>query len=171
MLIGRGWPEGEAQHLLTAIARATDAALRCYEDARLRLERAAQEHAVIGYLHGCEDMAIAFIALHRAMRLADALVASLETTVDESHLPPENGRSRLRRMRNAIDHRDKPIKRGDAGIGKTLALNVREHDSTIDDDEGTLTLTHVELGDSIRRLHSLVVDLTNHPEQWTRVAR
>jgi hypothetical protein len=160
MLIGRGWPEGEAQHLLTAIARATDAALRCYEDARLRLERAAQEHAVIG-----------FIALHRAMRLADALVASLETTVDESHLPPENGRSRLRRMRNAIDHRDKPIKRGDAGIGKTLALNVREHDSTIDDDEGTLTLTHVELGDSIRRLHSLVVDLTNHPEQWTRVAR
>jgi len=66
-------------------------------------------------------------------------------------------------MRNAIDHRDKPIKRGDAGIGKTLALNVREHDSTIDDDEGTLTLTHVELGDSIRRLHSLVVDLTNHP--------
>jgi len=68
-------------------------------------------------------------------------------------------------MRNALEHRAPPIWRGRPGKGKTLALSVGEHDMTIDDEKGTLTATHADVGGWVCSLHALaVID----PERWIR---
>jgi hypothetical protein len=172
--IGRGLPPGDAQHLVTTFIRTTEGALRRYEDARLQLERSANEDSFMEYLRGLDDMELTFMALHRAMRLAVALKNSCETNVGKRTLPREAERDQLRAMRNAIDHNVGPIVAHHAGKGHTLALLVREGDVTIDAIEPdaetvtSLTVAHADLGRWLRQLHELALDLINHPERWTR---
>jgi len=71
--LGRGFPPGDAQHLVMAFVRTTESALRRYEEARLRLQRSADGGNLGEYLRGLNEMELAFMALHRAMRLAVAL--------------------------------------------------------------------------------------------------
>lgn len=71
--IGRRFPPGNAQHLVTAFVRSTDGALRRYEQARLRLEFSSREDDLVEYLRGADDLEVAFMALHRTMRLAEGL--------------------------------------------------------------------------------------------------
>jgi hypothetical protein len=168
MTIGRGFPPGDAQHLVTAFIRSTEGALRRYEQARTQLERSVEQDSLVEYLRGADDMEVAFMALHRTMRLAQGLMNSPDTTVSKSQLPSEADRDLLRVMRNAIDHINKPIIEGRAGTGQTLELNVRDDDSTIDDDAGTHTVSHARLGEWVRTLHALAVDLTNRPQDWVR---
>jgi hypothetical protein len=91
-------------------------------------------------------MEVAVTALHRAMRLAEGLMRSPETTVGKQDVPADTDRDLLRLMRNAIDHNNQPIIEGRAGKGQTLALWVGSDDSTIDDASGTQTVTHAQLG-------------------------
>lgn len=170
MTVGRAFPPGDAQHLVTAFVRTTEGALRRYEEARLQLELAVANDSLASYFRGLDDMEIALVAVHRAMRLAEALKTSTETLVGNGEIPPREIRDRLRKMRNAVDHRDGPIVGGLAGVGKTLALDVGEREMTIDDADGTHTMTHEELGELVRDLHRLAVELTNYPERWFRPA-
>jgi hypothetical protein len=166
--IGRGFPPGDAQHLVTAFVRSTDGALRRYEEARVRLERSVREDSLVGYLRGADDLELAFMALHRTMRLPEGLMRSPETSVGKSQLPSQGNRELLRVIRNAIDHINQPIIEGRAGKGRPLQLEVRNDDSTIDDEAGTHTVSHAEFGEWVRTLHTLAVDLTNHPQDWVR---
>jgi hypothetical protein len=163
---GRSFPPGQAQHLVTAFVRSTDSALRRYEEARRRLGRSVERGSLVEYLRGADDMELAFMALHRTMRLAEGLMRSRETTVGTTELPSHADRSLLRVMRNALDHIDQPIIDGHAGKGKTLRLHVRNDDFTIDDDKGTHTVSHARFGGWVRSLHKLAVDLTNRPQDW-----
>lgn len=79
MSIGRGFPAGNAQHLVTAFVRTTESALRLYEAARARFTAAAGERSLVGYLRGLGEMELTYMALNRAMRLAVALLESPET--------------------------------------------------------------------------------------------
>lgn len=117
---------------------------------------------------GLDDMKLTFIALHWAMRLAEGLLRSPDAKVEMQQLPSAADRDELRKMRNAIDHRDGAIIDGLAGGGQTLALQMRENDLTIDDDEGCHTITHADLGSWVRMLHEMAVELTNHPERYVR---
>lgn len=144
--IGRSFPPGNAQHLVTAFVRSTDGALRRYEEARLRLERSAREDKLVEYLRGADDLELAFMALHRTMRLAEALKWSNETWVGNDQLPSDADRDLLRVMRNAIDHIDQPIIGGRAGKGLPLQLELRNNDSTIADDDGAHTVSHATFG-------------------------
>lgn len=166
--IGRSFPPGNAQHLVTAFVRSTDGALRRYEEARLRLERSAREDKLVEYLRGADDLELAFMALHRTMRLAEALKWSNETWVGNDQLPSDADRDLLRVMRNAIDHIDQPIIGGRAGKGLPLQLELRNNDSTIADDDGAHTVSHATFGGWMRTLHGLAVDLTNRPQDWVR---
>lgn len=56
MLVGRVFPPGDAQHLVTAFVRSTDGALRRYEEARLRLKRSARPDDLVEYLRGADDL-------------------------------------------------------------------------------------------------------------------
>jgi len=49
-------------------------------------------------------MEIAVTALHRTMRIAELLVDSRTTAINEAWLPSQEEREELRSMRNAIDH-------------------------------------------------------------------
>jgi hypothetical protein len=168
--IGRGFPPGDAQHLVTAFVRSTEGALRRYEAARLQLARSLDRNhnALLEHLRGADDMAVAFMALHRAMRLGEGVMRSPETEVSKEQLPSEADRDKLRVMRNAIDHINDPIIEGRAGKGQTLELHVRDNDSTIDDEDGTHTVSHAEFGEWVRTLHTLAVNLTNEPHVWAR---
>jgi hypothetical protein len=168
LILGRSFPPGDAQHLVTSFVRLTESALRRYEEARLRLGRSAGEGSLVEYVRGQDDMELALIVLHRAMRHAVALKQSRETKVGKTELPDDADRERLRRMRNAIDHGDSPIVAGLAGKGQILALSIRENDMTIEDDKGTLTATHEEVGGWVRSLHGLAVDVISDPERWIR---
>jgi hypothetical protein len=163
-----GFPPGTAQHLVTAFVRTFEVALRCYERARLQLERSVAQDSLAEYLRGLDDMELTFIALHRAMRLAEGLMASSETKVGMKQLPSASERDELRKMRNAIDHRDGAIIDGLAGTGLTIALHVREDDLIIDDHHGSHTVKHTELSNWVRKLHELAVELTSHPERYVR---
>jgi hypothetical protein len=66
-------------------------------------------------------------------------------------------------MRDAIEHREGPIKANQAGIGKTIALSVRETESTIEDGKHRYAARHDDLASWIRLLHALAVTLTNEP--------
>ena len=165
---GGGFPSGAARHLVTAFVRTFEVALRCYERARLQLERSVAQDSLTEYLRGLDEMELTFIALHRAMRLAEGLMMSSETNVGKKQLPPAAEREELRKMRNAIDHRDGAIVDGLAGTGLTIALQVREDDLMIDDHDGSHTVMHAELGNSVRKLHELAVELTSHPERYVR---
>jgi len=166
--IGRAFPPGDAQHLVTAFVRSTDGALRRYEEARVRLERSAREDRLVEYLRGADDLELAFMALHRTMRLAEGLIQSRETTVGKNQLPSDTDRDLLRVMRNAIDHINQPIIDRRAGKGQPLQLEVGNDDSTIGDDAGTHTVSHARFGEWVRTLHKLAVDLTNRPQDWVR---
>jgi len=52
MTFGRGLPPGTAQHLVTGFIRTFDVALRCYEEARLQLERSVEQDSLAEYLRG-----------------------------------------------------------------------------------------------------------------------
>jgi hypothetical protein len=162
--IGRSFPPGDAQHLVTAFVRSMDGALRRYEEARLRLERSVRG-TIVEYLRGADDLEVAFMALHRTMRLAEGLVKSPATTVGADQLPSQSDRDLLRVMRNAIDHINQPILDGRAGKGHPLQLELGNDDSTIADDTGTYTVTHARFGEWVTTLHKLAVDLTNRPDE------
>ena len=168
--IGRGFPPGDAQHLVTAFVRSTESALRRYEAARVQFARAMDRdhNTLVEHLRGADDMAVTFMALHRAMRLGEGVMRSPETRVGKRELPSEGDRNKLRRMRNAIDHINEPIIDGHAGKGQTLELHVRDNDSSIDDEDGTHTVSHADLGEWVRTLHTLAVNLTNEPQNWVR---
>jgi len=168
MSIGRGFPPGNAQHLVTAFVRTTESALRRYEAARAQLEGSAAAQSLAAYLRGLDDMELTYIALNRAMRLAVALKQSPDTNVSRTDLPSKQDQDRLRLMRDAIEHRESPIMANLAGIGKTVALSVRESDSTIEDATRSYTATHDTLASWIQRLHALAVKLTNEPQVWSR---
>jgi hypothetical protein len=104
--VGRGFPPSDAQHLVTAFVRTTEGALRRYEEARLQLARSVEQDSLVEYLRGLDDMELTFMALHRAMRIAQGLKDSSETKLRKSQLPAHGDQERLRKMRNAIDHRD-----------------------------------------------------------------
>jgi hypothetical protein len=166
--IGRSFPPGDAQHLVTAFVRSTDGVLRRYEEARLRLERSSKEDRLVEYLRGADDLEVAFMALHRTMRLAEGLKQLSETTVGGDQLPSPADRDLLRVMRNAIDHINEPIIGGRAGKGNPLQLEVDNDDATIADDAGPHTVSHARFGGWVRTLHKLAVDLTNRPQDWVR---
>jgi predicted exporter len=168
MSIGRGFPASNAQHLVTAFVRTAESALRRYEAARAQLAAAGAGGNLAGYFRGLDDMELTFMALNRAMRLAVALKESPETKVSRADLPSKDEQRRLRRMRDAIEHREGPIKANQAGIGKTIALTVSESQSTIEDDSQGYTTTHVELAYWIQLIHALAVRLTNEPDAWSR---
>jgi hypothetical protein len=166
--IGRSFPPGDAQHLVTAFVRSTDGALRRYEDARTRLERSVREDSIVEYLRGADDLEQAFMAVHRTMRLAEGLMRSSETRVGKNQLPSQADRDLLRMVRNAIDHINEPIIGGRAGKGRPLQLEVRNDDSAIADEAGTHTVSHAQFGEWMKTLHTLAVDLTNRPQDWVR---
>jgi hypothetical protein len=149
--IGRGFPPGDAQHLVTAFVRSTDGALRRYEEARVRLERSVREDSIVQYLRGADDLELAFLALHRTMRLAEGLMRSPETSVGKTQLPSQGSRDLLRVMRNAIDHLNEPIIEGRAGKGHPLQLEVRDDHSTIADEAGTHAVLTPSLGSGYGR--------------------
>jgi hypothetical protein len=173
LTIGRGFPPGKDQHRVTAFIRTFEVALRCYERARLQLELSVTQDSLTKFIRGLDDMELTFITLHRGMRLAEALMDSPGTKVRKQQLPRFPEREELRKMRNAIDHREGAIRDGLAGAGHTLALEVRENDLMIDDYDASCTITshtitHAALGDWVRTLHELAVDLTNHPDRYVR---
>ncbi len=160
----RAFPPGRAQHLVTGLVRCTEGALRRYEEARMRLERSVAQDSLMEYLRGTDHMELTFMALHRTMRLADALRASPETRVGNGDLPPEADRSLLRLMRNAIDHADGQI--AHAGKGQAIHLDVQGDSSTISDGDHIFTVSHARFASWVRTLHGLCVLLTNRPEDW-----
>ena len=168
MSIGRGFPPGEAQHLVTAFARATETALRAYE--RARIELVGSDDKVFAYLRGCDDLQLALMALNRALRLANAIKGSSETVVSNADLPPEDGQRRLVEMRNALDHNSDPILDGQARLGLALALEVGPSDLSISRNGRHVLVSQAELGGWIRTLHSLVVSLTDDPDRWRRTS-
>jgi hypothetical protein len=162
------FPPGDAQHLVTAFVRSTESALRRYEEARLRLEHSTQADGIAEYLRGADDLEIAFMALHRTMRLAEGLMLSDKTKVSKDQLPSKADRGLLRVMRNAIDHINQAIIDGHAGKGQPLQLEVEHDSSTISDDAGPHTVSHHKFGEWVRMLHELAVALTNRPGDWVR---
>jgi len=166
---GRSFPAGKAQFLVTTFIRTTESAIHCYERARLGFERSMAEDSLPQYLRAINDMELTFMALNRAMRLAEDLKSSPETTVDNGDLPRQPGRDQLHEMRNAIDHNNQPIKDGRTGKGQALTLEVQEHDMSITDKDGTTqTVRHTVFAGWIRKLHSLACSLIHHPERWAR---
>jgi hypothetical protein len=165
---GRAFPPGEAQHLVTAFVRSMDGTLRRYEEARLRLERSALQDSLVEYLRGADDLEVAFMVLHRPMRLAEGLMNSLQTAVGKNQLPSKGDRDLLRMMRNALDHINQPIIDGRAGKGEPLQLEVGNDDATVADAAGTHTVSHIRFGGWVRTLYELAVDLTDSPQHWIR---
>jgi hypothetical protein len=102
------------------------------------------------------------------MRLAEALKDSRETIVGNGQLPSKVHRDLLRAVHNAIDHDDEPIRRGRAGKGEALALEVQEETIAIDGEHGHLSVDQEDLGAWVRQLHELTVALTNDPANWVR---
>jgi hypothetical protein len=167
MTFRAAFPPGEAQHLLTAFVRSTESARRCYERARQQLEYST-DHGVASYIRGQADLELTFMALNRAMRLAEALKDSYETTVSNCQLPSKTHRDLLRAVRNAIDHNDEQIRKGKAGKGEALALDVQQATVAICDEKGPLSVDQADLGAWVRQLHELAVALTNDPARWVR---
>jgi hypothetical protein len=167
--VGRSFPEGQAQFLVTTFIRTTESALCSYERARLGFELSTATESLPQYLRAANEMELTFMALNRAMRLAVGLKTSAETTVSSADLPTPVEQDQLRKMRNAIDHNDGPIIKGRAGKGQTLALEVQEHGMVITDDGGTTqTVEHTVFAGWICKLHALASDLIHHPERWAR---
>lgn len=161
------FPPGRAAFLSSSFVRATEHTLRQYQDARNRLERASREEALMEFLRGCNDLEFTCIGLHKAIRLAEALMHSRETKVTAGQLPPSKDRDRLRKVRNAIDHDDEPIMAGRAGSGESLSLEVGSHTMNIADrDRVNQVLAHNEFAGWIRVLHGVAIDLIEHPSAW-----
>jgi hypothetical protein len=168
LTIGRGFPPGGAQQLVTSFVRCTEGTLRRYEEARVRLARSVAEDSLTEYLRGTDDMELTFMALHRTMRHAERLSQSPETRVGKHDLPPQCDRDLLRKMRNAIDHADEPIVDGHAGKGRPIRLHVASDGSTISRGKQILTVEHARFAAWVQTLHSLAVGLTNRPQDWLR---
>lgn len=160
------FPPGPASGLATAMVRTTESALRAYERARGLLLQSGRENSLTAYLDGLSEMEVCLLALHRAMRVAERLIESPETTLDEQRLPSSEQRSLLRRMRNAVDHVDKPIAAGDFSAGVNLFLFVSEDTLTIHDGGGELRASQRMLGRWLKSLHSLATNLSQDPSTW-----
>jgi hypothetical protein len=162
----RAFPPGRAQHLVTGLVRCTEGALRCYEQARRRLERSAELDSFTEYLRGTDELELTFMALQRTMRLADGLRASPQTSVGNGDVPSQADRDLLRLVRNAIDHADGQVEH--AGRGHAIRLDVQRDDSTIGDGSQLLTVSHARLAGWLRTLHELSVAVTTRPQDWIR---
>jgi hypothetical protein len=163
------FPPGPAAFLVSTFVRLVEDALRSYEEARSRLETASREEHLVEFVRGCSDMEDTFWVLHRATRVAVALVRSPETKLDYSQVPAEADREKLRKMRNAIDHDEEPIVGGCAGKGDSLALEVRSNEMSITDRDGVVqTVTHDQFAGWIRTLHALAAELIAHPRDWAK---
>jgi hypothetical protein len=165
---GTGFPRGEASGLVTALVRTTESAVEAYGRARGSLIDAINRNSFGTYLKGLSEMEISVTALDRAMRVAERLIRSEETTVGEGDLPSKGARTRLSRMRNAIDHVDKPIAAGRFGGGEYLFLYVNDCDLLIHDGGGELRVKQTDLGDWVHQLHGLAASLTGDPLAWRR---
>jgi hypothetical protein len=169
--IGRGFPPGDTQHLVTAFIRSMDGTLRRYEDARIRLDRSSREDKLVEFIRGSDDLQFALISLHRTMRLAEGLMRSPDTNVSKRELPPPAERDQLRVMRNAIDHVDEPIIDGRAGQGLPLQLEVMNSTVRISDECGLHQVDQGVVGSWVETLHALAVTLTNEPHKWSASRR
>ena len=166
---GRSLPEGEALQLAIHFVRTLEIALRLYEQVRSTLtSTVGNGRGIFTYLRGVSELELTVIALHRSTRLAEGLVQSPETTVTKESLPSSVNRDLLRRMRNAIDHVDGPI-RGDLQEGHMLAVFLTETDLMIDDEGGeTLKVSQRDFGGWVSQLHALAAALTSTPDRWVR---
>jgi hypothetical protein len=157
------FPPGPASGLATAMVRTTESALRAYERARLLLNRSVESNSLTAYLEGLSEMEVCLLSLYRAMRVAERLAVSPETMVDKNMLPSARQRNLLRRMRNAIDHIDKPMAAGEFGMGVNLFLFITEKTLTIHDGGGELVAKQTALGQWLRTLHGLATHLSREP--------
>jgi len=163
---GRAFPPGEASGLVTALARTTESALESYERSRQILLQSTNSNSFGMYLKGLSEMEICITALDRAMRVAGRLATSAETMVSDADLLPKKARTRLSRMRNAIDHVDKPLAAGRFGGGKYLFLYISESELVINDEGGELRVKQQELANWVVRLHALTTALSREPQNW-----
>jgi hypothetical protein len=171
---GRAFPVTEGRGMVTAFVRTTESACRCYERARQLIERSVTDDSLAAFIESMGEFEICITALHRAMRIAETLKDSELTSVKGRQLPSDSHRDDLRRMRNAIDHLDGPIRGGYFGTGASLFLFVTDTDIEIDevDEEGnavTVVATHTELGKWVLQLHSLATEITRDPEAFARL--
>lgn len=139
--------------------RTTDAALKAYERSRELLEEFLSGGKFTPYLQGISELELTFLALHRAMRLAEAFMRSPETRVAKARLPMDRQRDELRDFRNAIDHVDGPIKRGEIVPGWMNSVFLTDKLILLDSEKGPLEVRQKDLGDWIRNLHRLCVDV------------
>jgi hypothetical protein len=172
---GRAFPVAKGRGMVTAFVRTTESACRCYERARQLIQRSVDEDSLAAFIESMGEFEVCVTALHRAMRIAEILKDSELTSVRSRQLPSDGHRDDLRRMRNAINHLDEPIRGGYFGTGASLFLFVTDTEIEIDeiDDEGnvsTVVATHAELGEWVLQLHSLATEITRDPETFARVA-
>jgi hypothetical protein len=171
MGIGRGFPPGPAQFLVTEFVRTVEQVLSFYERARHQLEASSRSQALVGFVRACGELEIAYIVLNKAMRIGDAVISSSETNVTNAarnRLPSDADRARLTRMRNAIEHDVEPIRAGRGGQGDSLALEVRATLAQIADENGTVVATHDELARWLHTLHSFASELVDEPDEFIR---
>lgn len=171
MTFRTGFPEDDAGYLAMTFVRSVETALRSYDSAREQFEESTAKDSFWAYLRGLSAMEVAFITLHRAMRLAVSLVGSEQTSVTKQDIPSGSLRHRLQAMRAAIEHNEQAIKDGRVGSGEILALFIREHHSEIDAKGVRHQLTHSELAESLAQLHRLALKLANEPEGSKRTTR
>lgn len=163
---GKAFPPGEASGLVTALVRTTESAVEAYERARLLFAESAERNSFGRYMKGLSEMEVCITALDRAMRVAERLALSEETKVGPDNLPSRNVRKRLSRMRNAIDHIDRPLAAGRFGGGEYLFLYVSNADLLIHDGGAELKVKQADFGDWVVRLHELAGALTRDPLAW-----
>lgn len=164
---GNCFHDNDTCGLVLGLVRTTESAVRGYERARSLLVHSVDEDSLGAYLEGLSEMEVACTALYRAMRVAERLLDSPVTIVNDDWLPSEGDRELLRHMRNAIDHVDGPISSGRCGQGERLFLFVAETDLMIDEGGGNLTVSHTAFGEWVRQLHILASELTRDPATWT----
>lgn len=108
------------------------------------------------------------MAVNRTMRLAEELCRSKLTSIDPLQIPSPADQQRLRDMRDAIEHNDDPILKGEAGVGLALALDVTDTDLSINRKGRIVTVSQAEFGGWTRDLHVLAKNLATDPGSWRR---
>jgi hypothetical protein len=142
--------------------RTVEVALRTYVGAWITLQGIPGERPPRRtYWLGTAELEMAVIALHRSVRLAEALKDSPDTRVSNVQLPSARGRDLLRQFRNAIDHTEGVVRNDDAEI---FALGLDETRLGIHDEKGQfLVADQVMLGETVTRLHELAQNLIVNP--------
>jgi hypothetical protein len=142
--------------------RPVEVALRTYVGAWNTLQGIPDERPPRKtYWLGTAELEMAMIALHRSVRLAEALKDSPDTRVSNAQLPSAPERDLLRQFRNAIDHTDGVVRNDDAEI---FALGLDETRLVIHDEKGRfLVADQVMLGEMVTRLHELAQNLMADP--------